>query len=249
MNAPHRLIKLRSPHTTGPDVTALQKKVGVDPDGEYGPVTARAVRARARALGVTEKTIAKGATIGIQRLILGLSRRTPAQLVRAKARAAKAKRTGASLPLRRRALALARRDVGVIFEVGGNNRGPMVEKVIKDNHGDVGEPWCGDQVADWYRRAGSKVVQRGWASTIWLLANLTRVRSPLAGHIVVFNFGSGGAKHTGLFDEWAETGWFWSIEGNTRPGANQSDSSGGRDGVYRVKRPVSYVAGWRRVNQ
>jgi hypothetical protein len=157
------------------------------------------------------------------------------------------KELAARNPLRVRALKAAREDIG-IRETAGNNWGGMVTKIIRANGGLGPEPWCGDAVAYWYRKAGSKVVQRMWASTVWLLANLTPVKSPLAGHIVVFHFGSGGAKHTGLFDEWIVRGQsFYCIEGNTGV-ANVSDAGGG-EGVERKQRSVRQVAGWRRITR
>lgn len=165
----------------------------------------------------------------------------------AEARAMVAKRERQVNPLRVRALNYAISDLGV-REQGGNNRGPEVDRIIRENQGQLGEPWCGDAVARWYRRAGSKVVQRGWASTIWLLANLLPVKHPLAGHVVVYDFGSGGAKHTGLFERWVDkkAGTFTAIEGNTNTTSSASDSGGG-EGVHRRVRHVSMVAGFRRV--
>lgn len=235
---PYRVLKIRS-HQKGADVKRLQKALDVPVDGEYGPITATAAKERARDKGVARSTLLRGLTIGAQDLVLGLVKQTAAQRKRAAKRRSKT-------PLRLRAFAKARIDVGQT-EQGGNNRGWFVDKVIKANGGDLGEPWCGDAVAYWYRRAGSKIVQRGWASTIWLLAQLAPVKNPLRGHVVVYDFGTPGAKHTGLFDEWIGDGWFWAIEGNTKPGQNSSDSSG-RDGVHRVKRHVSQVAGFRRVS-
>ena len=57
--------------------------------------------------------------------------------------------------LQKRALRAADALVGVM-EQGGNNTGPMVNKIIKANGGDIGEPWCGDFIAYCYRQAGSK---------------------------------------------------------------------------------------------
>jgi hypothetical protein len=159
------------------------------------------------------------------------------------------KQLAAFKPLRVRAYEQAVKDLGIL-EQGGNNRGPAVEAIIRENGGIVGEPWCGDAVAHWYRQAGSKVVQRGWASTIWLLANLLRVKTVAKGHVVVYNFGSGGAKHTGLFERWAREvgpGWFHAIEGNTGKDSRSSDSTAGGDGVHRRLRHTSDVAGFRRV--
>ena len=237
----------------GDDVKRLQTSLNlrsrvrhlptIDIDGEYGPATDAAVQRVARALGALESTIQRpGATIGEQRLIINPALRTPAQLARALAR-----RTRAVPPLRVRAYREALNDLGV-RERGGNNRGPEVDKIIRENGGDIGEPWCGDAVARWYRRAGSRVVQRGWASTIWLLARLTPVRSPLQGHVVVYDFGTPGAKHTGVFEKWIDrqAGLFTAIEGNTNATSSASDSGGG-EGVHRRTRNISQVAGFRRV--
>lgn len=153
----------------------------------------------------------------------------------------------AANPLRVRALRLAVEDLDV-RETAGNNWGGKVTTMIRGNDGTGPEPWCGDAVAYWYRRAGSKLVRRAWASTIWLLAKLTPVRQPLAGHVVVYDFdGSGNAKHTGLFERWIVRGEsFSAIEGNTNPSSSASDSGGG-EGVHRRTRNLSTVAGFRRV--
>lgn len=150
-------------------------------------------------------------------------------------------------PLREKALDVARTQVGVV-ESGGNNKGVPFERYQKPNGATAPEPWCGDFVAWCYRKVGSKVVQRGWASTIWLLAKLTPVTNPQPGHIVVYDFGTPGAKHTGLFDEWADRskGLFWAIEGNT--GSVDASDGGGGEGVHRKLRSMSQVAGFRRIN-
>lgn len=236
---PYRILKVRK-HQKGMDIKLLQIALGVPPDGEYGPITATAAKAKARDRGVSRSTLLRGLTIGSQDLILGITKPNAAQRKRAAKRRSKA-------PLRLRAFAKAKLDVGQT-ERGANNRGWFVDKVIRANGGELGEPWCGDAVAYWYRLAGSKVVQRAWASTIWLLARLAPVRNPLRGHVVVYGFGSPGAKHTGLFDEWIGGGYFWAIEGNTGMDNAASDSSGGGDGVHRRKRHVSQVAGFRRVS-
>jgi hypothetical protein len=54
------------------------------------------------------------------------------------------------------------------MEQGGNNTGPIVDKIIRANGGVIGEPWCGDFVAYCYRLAGSKAVDRLWASVYFL---------------------------------------------------------------------------------
>src|SRR4051812_10872195 len=57
--------------------------------------------------------------------------------------------------LRIRAFKVAESLVGVV-EQGGNNTGPQVTRIIRENGGTYPEPWCGDFVAYCYRHAGSK---------------------------------------------------------------------------------------------
>ncbi len=144
-------------------------------------------------------------------------------------------------PMRLRAFAHAQDLVGVM-EQGGNNMGPTVSKIIRANGGTGPEPWCGDFVAYCYRLAGSKAVQRAWASA-WALGNLAgmgKTRDPKQGHIAVYGFGAG---HTGLFDKWVDrkAGIFLAIEGNTGASGAVSDSATGGDGVYRKQRHISQV--------
>lgn len=164
---------------------------------------------------------------------------------RAKKRAAwVAAKKKASRPLRVRALAEARSMLGTL-EHGGNNRGTVVDKIIKANGGDLGEAWCGDAVAYWYRNAGSTVVTRAWAAAhagIWgWFTGVVRLRSLKnlkPGQIVEYNW-----QHTGLFEKWIDknAGTFYAIEGNTGAQGNTSDTNA--DGIRRRTRNINDVAG------
>lgn len=160
-------------------------------------------------------------------------------------------------PLRLRALHAARRDLGV-KEQGGNNTGPVVDQIILENGGVIGEPWCGDAVARWYRKAGSKAVQRGWAAVVNLgrlpgMRKLPDVRAGRPGDILVFDFpgGSSDGDHTGLLERYSDSEGrkrsnksathVQTIEGNTTSGAAVSDGFAGDDGVSRQIRPISQV--------
>lgn len=159
-----------------------------------------------------------------------------------------AKRKASKRPLRLRALDEAKDLVGVM-ETGGNNRGAEVERIIRENGGMVGEPWCGDFVAHCYRTAGSKSVQRGWASTLQLgyLAGMGKITRPLPGDIVVYDFPGGqSSDHTGLFCRF-EAGGLVAIEGNTGATGAVSDSTTGGDGVYIKRRSTTLVARYVRV--
>ena len=146
--------------------------------------------------------------------------------------------------LQKRALRAADALVGVM-EQGGNNTGPMVNKIIKANGGDIGEPWCGDFIAYCYRQAGSKAVTRSWASVRALsgVTGLKRVKTPQAGDLVRFNFDHVGmyVKEAGMFIE--------TIEGNTGASGAVSDSKTGGDGVYRKRRAKSLVNDYLRVTR
>ena len=146
--------------------------------------------------------------------------------------------------LQKRALRTADALVGVM-EQGGNNTGPMVNKIITANGGDIGEPWCGDFIAYCYRQAGSKAVTRSWASVRALggVGGVRRVTKPLPGDLVRFNFDHVGmyVKEAGMFIE--------TIEGNTGASGAVSDSKTGGDGVYRKRRAKSLVNDYLRVTR
>lgn len=148
-------------------------------------------------------------------------------------------------PLREKAYEEAERFIGVM-EKGGNNTGPEVAKFIRANGGIVGEPWCGDFQAYVYRRAGSKAVNRLWASVRALggVFGIKRVSQPQRGDLVRFTF-----DHVGMFVRDLGNGMIETIEGNTGASGAVSDSSTGGDGVYRKQRPKSQVADYLRVTR
>lgn len=139
--------------------------------------------------------------------------------------------------LRTRALAEAEKQIGVM-EVGGNNLGPDVERIIRFADGVAGEPWCVDFVIWSYGHAGSQVVKPGFTravASMWT-ADLRRTTTPKPGDIVRFTF-----DHTGLFVRDLGNGEIETIEGNTGATGAVSDSRTGGDGVYRKHRSKSLV--------
>jgi hypothetical protein len=148
-------------------------------------------------------------------------------------------------PIRLKALKIAEGLIGVM-EQGGNNTGPIVDKIIRANGGAIGEPWCGDFVAYCYRLAGSKLVQRGWASVSMLgaLFGIRRTSSPRRGDLVRFTF-----DHVGMFDKDNGDGTITTIEGNTGASGAVSDSATGGDGVYRKVREKGLVNDYLRVTR
>ena len=148
-------------------------------------------------------------------------------------------------PIRLKALAVAEGLVGVM-EQGGNNTGPIVDKIIRANGGVIGEPWCGDFCAYCYRLAGSKAVQRLWAAVraLFGLFGIKRVSNPAPGDLVRFTF-----DHVGMFVRDLGDGTIETIEGNTGASGAVSDSATGGDGVYRKVRDKSLVNDYLRVTR
>lgn len=160
-----------------------------------------------------------------------------------------------TLPMRLKAYKVATTLLGVV-EQGGNNMGPMVSKIIHENGGIGPEPWCGDTMAYCYRHAGSKAVQRLWASVFYLgqLAGLHHVVDPLRGDLVRYTF-----DHVGMFEDWcdgegnvvpkAQATHIMAIEGNTGSSGAVSDSGAGHDGVKRKLRVRYLVRDFLRVER
>jgi hypothetical protein len=140
-------------------------------------------------------------------------------------------------PLRELAYVEACKLVG-IMEHGGNNQGTDVMRIIRENGGTGPEPWCGDTMAYCYRHAGSKGVDRSWASVSLTGSDpdVRRTLRPLRGDLVRYNF-----DHIGMFVRDLGNGYIETIEGNTGASGAVSDSTTGGDGVYRKQRSKSLV--------
>lgn len=124
-----------------------------------------------------------------------------------------------------------------IFETGGNNRGPWVERIIRYAKGDIGEPWCVDFVIWCAGHAGSKQIRPGYpraVAAMWT-AGVVATQDPVPGDAVRFKF-----DHTGIFVKDNGDGTIQTIEGNTGARGAVSDGNG-NDGVYRKRRSKSDV--------
>lgn len=228
---------------------ARRLPVDLDVDGEYGPATDRGARIVSEALGSLATTrVLEGTTQGEQTIIRHPGTRTAKQ---------KARGVIATRKLRKElygdgslgALALkeAERLLAIgIFEVGGNNRGPWVEKIIRANGGLIGEPWCGDFCAYVYRNVGAKSVTRAWAAVRLIpgVPGLKTVTSPKPGDLVRFTF-----DHVGIYVRDLGNGQILCIEGNTGRSGAVSDSRSGGDGVYKKPRAKYLVKDYQRVTR
>jgi hypothetical protein len=142
-------------------------------DGELGPRTKSTGRRVAWIAGVKLGTGRKEIPPRALAVING-AKRTPAE--RARARHRKSLR-----PLRLRAWDQMQHliDLGVV-EQGGNNHGPMVEKIIRANGGVPGEPWCGDTVAVLLPQGRRQERRPAWASVSWLERSCPGAHTPSA---------------------------------------------------------------------
>mgnify|MGYP002345205751 FL=1 len=150
----------------------------------------------------------------------------------------------AIVPLREKAYREAVKFIGVM-EQGGNNRGPVVEKLIAEGGGQAGQAWCGWFMAAVYKRAGSKSVVWQWGAVrlLYPLVGIKRVSNPERGDLVRFTF-----DHVGMFvDDHGQE--IETIEGNTGASGAVSDSKTGGDGVYRKVRSKSLVKDYLRVTR
>lgn len=146
-------------------------------------------------------------------------------------------------PLRERAYRIAESFVGVM-EVGSNNRGPEVDKLIREGGGIPGQAWCGWFQAVCYKRAGSKAVDWHWGAVrlLFPLPKVYRTLRPRRGDLVRFTF-----DHVGMFVKDNGDGYITTVEGNTGASGAVSDSKTGGDGVYVKTRSKTLVRDYLRV--
>jgi hypothetical protein len=228
---PGRILALTSPHTKGDDVLHLQKLLksniahidympDAQPDGEFGTLTAQAVRRAEYWFGYPTPVQSCGTILpayldGSKKLPLNQRLRRAARLRRARAEAA--------LPLRAKAFHEALKHVGTTEQPPGSNLNPFGKW-----YGYNGVPWCAEFMSYCYSVAGSKNVKRlaRWAYCPFIVADaragrngLTVTKNPQQGDIVLYDWDNDGvADHVGLFDKWVVQGSsFASVEGNTSP--------------------------------
>jgi hypothetical protein len=150
------------------------------------------------------------------------------------------------VPLRIRALNIARREVGT-HEVGFHNRGKRVDQYQRaDSLPGVGYAWCMAFVQWCYREAGRPLPNLtasvgnflSWARGVgWV------VQKPARGDLVCFNFDADNwPDHVGFVLWRAPAFTVRTLEGNTSPGTAGSQADGG--GVYprwRSRRRCAFV--------
>lgn len=102
-------------------------------------------------------------------------------------------------------------------------------------------PWCGAFVSYVYDKAGMRIkgggLTKGFVGCPYAVANVKKwgviITQPQEGDVVFFDWqGDGKFDHTGIFQENAGDGEFWSIEGNTSP---DNFSDGGTVAIMKRK--------------
>lgn len=132
-----------------------------------------------------------------------------------------------------------------VHEVGGNNRGPVVDKIERwDTLPGIGYSWCQSTQNFTWKVANDEYLAGGTAS-VWAFASWCRQRRyevdrPLRGDHVTYDFyGHGPYDHVGQIEKVLRLGplvVLRTIEGNTSKGDGGSQEDGG--GIYRRTRIV-----------
>lgn len=248
----HRSLDLATPIERGLDVRALQESVkergerfrydfDITIDGEFGKQTFGLTKAIAISMGAGRnnlRALKRGRiTRSVQRLVRGQREKSGwEKLLTARRREYRRKlRKRYSRAGGEKALAEARRHVGVTEQPPGSNWGGMVERFIRFCGYAFPVYWCGC-FACWcvIKGGGAKIptpIRLGYDGYIIADANAganglraVSFDQARAGDIVVYRF-----NHIGIVDRVAGDTLF-AIEGNTSSGSSGSQSNGG--GVF-----------------
>jgi len=249
-----KTLAVTSPYTTGSEVIAAQARLKRNnifnadylqgpQDGIFGEGTGRVCIRAKYWLGYSTASMLPIYGDQLHNYLAGRNPLGPIMLVR-RARRLKAAQ---EVPLRVRALNLARSKLGVKEFPAGSN---VVE--FSRWYGMTG-PWCAMFVSWAYDRVGSEAFARGsrYAYCPYIVNdaragrnNLSVTKDPKPGDLVLYNWdGDWDADHVGLFEAWRGSE-FDAIEGNTAVG---NDSNGGE--VMRRRRWPGQVQAFVRVGK
>lgn len=140
-----------------------------------------------------------------------------------------------------------------VREVGGQNRGPDVERVLRRVHCGPGDPWCAAFVTDCIYEAEQQVGGPGQfigsasALKLLLLNPGLKISRPEPGCVFVMDHGK-GKGHCGFVLAVLPDGHLVTIEGNTGPGPAAPAEDRDGQGVYqRRDRRVTDCCGFLRI--
>lgn len=256
-----RSLHLTSPLMHGKDVRDLQATLRVKVDGQYGPLTAAAVRRSKYLIGFPRKALDTGATVYYLEILYGKRPKPAAYSRTARIRARQVQHEAAQQSKADKTRAAAVRSMvrlnGTVEHPPESNRGPgfIDDCQLHAGHGrfgagEKGWPWCGCAVHEAYRLAGvdlpGEIRSVGWLYSAahaghpkFKLVSLDKARK---GDIVIL-FGSN--THMGLVRENYHGGDLPTVEGNTSPGNDGSQDNGG--GIHERHRDPSAVVAIVRV--
>jgi len=140
-----------------------------------------------------------------------------------------------------------------IHEVGGNNRGPEVERFQKAVDGRAeAEAWCASFVQFCMKEVATRLsaTQVAFPSehcfTIWAMTGKMHCyASPKAGYLVIWKYEGTSNGHVGIVSRVIDESTIETIEGNTSPEGKTIVREG--DGVYRKTRSTMRVVGKMRL--
>ncbi len=158
-----RTLVLTTPYMKGRDVVRVQRALGVDDDGEYGPVTAGAASAWKRRAGYLVNAIDTTLTEQDQRYLLGKDELPNAFRRRGEERARELAMV-AGVP--ERAVEEMERWIGLRERPAGSNKVPALGKVarelgLSDWYQKMGWPWCAFTVFLAALRVGGQSAELG----------------------------------------------------------------------------------------
>ena len=128
-----------------------------------------------------------------------------------------------------------------VRESGGNNRGPVIDKIIVSSGGKLGQPWCGYFQRFIHLKCGRQA-GNGYSPSWFIPTRLVKSNQVPGDVFSIYNSGLKRIAHIGMIEQILPNGKFVvTIEGNT-------GTSGIRDGagVHRLTRPIKSIYNFAR---
>jgi hypothetical protein len=128
-----------------------------------------------------------------------------------------------------------------VRESGGNNRGPVIDKIIVSSGGKLGQPWCGYFQRFIHLKCGRQA-GNGYSPSWFIPTRLVKSNRVPGDVFSIYNSNLKRIAHIGMIEQILPNGKFVvTIEGNT-------GTSGIRDGagVHRLTRPIKSIYNFAR---
>lgn len=257
-------LVLTSPNQVTPraEIREVQRILGVNIDGVYGPVTASAVKNWKYRYGFHEKFVTTSFTIAESQWMFASKSKTQAMKIRAASRAVtRPKSVGFE------AMEEMRRWANAGYVETSRNVVPQLQALAKSlglsaPYQAMGWSWCALATGLSGLKVGSKSAKALFAGSfnqhlpLYVPAiyghalagrfglKLVSREQAMPGDLVVFNWDGGVPDHIGRLVQKKDANTFLSVEGNTSVGTTGSQSNG--DGVYQRVRYYNTVSGFIR---